>query len=82
MFPPKRVKKSLKKYNIKFTAKDSDEKLIQKLADFYAKRTLTEKDITPESVVEASCFLLSTKADRISGHIIPVDGGLKEAFLR
>ena len=82
MFPPNRVKKSLKKYNIKFTRRDSDEKLIQKLADFYAKRTLTEKDITPQSVVEASYFLLSNQADRISGHIIPVDGGLKEAFLR
>ncbi|MCG2589749.1 bifunctional rhamnulose-1-phosphate aldolase/short-chain dehydrogenase [Rhodohalobacter sulfatireducens] len=82
MFPRDRVKASLTKYGIEFSDEESTESLRDKLAEFYASRTLTKKPITLEQQTEAIFQLLSTKLENTSGHIIPVDGGLKEAFLR
>ncbi len=82
MFPRHRVVASLKKYGISFDEGETTEALVQKLARFYADRTLTHKPIRPIDVVEAGYFLLSPRASRTTGHLIPVDGGLKEAFLR
>lgn len=82
MFPRDRVKASLTKYGIEFTDEESTETLREKLAEFYASRTLTRKPITLEQQTEAIYQLLSSKFENTSGHIIPVDGGLKEAFLR
>ncbi len=82
MFPRDRVKASLTKYEIEFSDEESTESLRDKLAEFYASRTLTKKPITLEQQTEAIYQLLSSKLENTSGHIIPVDGGLKEAFLR
>lgn len=82
MFPRDRVKASLTKYGIEFSDEESTETLRDKLAEFYASRTLTKKPITLEQQTEAIYQLLSSKLENTSGHIIPVDGGLKEAFLR
>ncbi|MDZ7720240.1 MAG: bifunctional rhamnulose-1-phosphate aldolase/short-chain dehydrogenase [Balneolaceae bacterium] len=82
MFPRDRVKASLTKYGIEFDDDESTESLKDKLAEFYASRTLTKKPITLEQQTEAFYQLLSSKFENTSGHIIPVDGGLKEAFLR
>lgn len=82
MFPRDRVKASLSKYGIEFSDEESTEILRDKLAEFYASRTLTKKPITLEQQTEAIYQLLSSKLKNTSGHIIPVDGGLKEAFLR
>lgn len=82
MFPRDRVKASLTKYGIEFSDEESTETLRDKLAEFYASRTLTKKPITLEQQTEAIYQLLSSKFEKTSGHIIPVDGGLKEAFLR
>ncbi len=82
MFPRHRVVASLKKYRIPFDESESTDALVQKLAQFYADRTLTHKPIRPIDVVEAGYFLLSPRASRTTGHLIPVDGGLKDAFLR
>lgn len=82
MFPRDRVMANLSKYNIEFSDDDSTEKLVYKLSQFYAARTLTNKAVRPLDVAEVLYFLASEKADRVSGHIIPVDAGLKEAFLR
>jgi rhamnulose-1-phosphate aldolase/alcohol dehydrogenase len=82
MFPRERVMASLKKYRIEFSDEESTESLRDKLAEFYASRTLTKKPITLEQQTEAIYQLLSSKLENTSGHIIPVDGGLKEAFLR
>ena len=82
MFPRDRVIKSLEKYKIGFEISDSDEDLRNKLAMFYASRTLTNLPVRPIDIVEAGYYLITEKANRTTGHIIPIDGGLREAFLR
>jgi rhamnose utilization protein RhaD (predicted bifunctional aldolase and dehydrogenase)/NAD(P)-dependent dehydrogenase (short-subunit alcohol dehydrogenase family) len=82
MFPRDRVMQSLRKYNIAFSESESTDELRDKLADFYAQRTLTKRPITPEVCAEAIVWLAGDRSARTTGHIIPVDGGLSEAFLR
>lgn len=82
MFPRERVIASLTKYQIAFREDDSTEGLRSKLADFYAQRTLTKRPISPRDCAEAICWLASDRAAKTTGHLIPVDGGLTEAFLR
>jgi len=82
MFPRDRVRASLTKYNIPFDESLSDDELRNLLAAFYAKRTLTHQPIDPTDCAEAILFLASPKSRCTTGHIIPVDGGLTEAFLR
>src|ERR1700684_219092 len=82
MFPRDRVKASLKKYNIPFQESDSDDDLRTLLAQFYANRTLTHKPIDPKDCATAILFLAGPQAPCTTGHLIPVDGGLTEAYLR
>jgi rhamnose utilization protein RhaD (predicted bifunctional aldolase and dehydrogenase)/NAD(P)-dependent dehydrogenase (short-subunit alcohol dehydrogenase family) len=82
MFPRDRVKASLAKYSIAFEEKESDDDLRNKLATFYAKRTLTHVPIDPRDCAQAILFLAGPLTPCTTGHIIPVDGGLTEAFLR
>jgi rhamnose utilization protein RhaD (predicted bifunctional aldolase and dehydrogenase)/NAD(P)-dependent dehydrogenase (short-subunit alcohol dehydrogenase family) len=82
MFPRDRVIQSLQKYGIAFADSESTEELRAKLADFYAQRTLTRRPILPGDCAEAIVWLLSDASAKTTGHIIPVDGGLIEGFLR
>jgi rhamnose utilization protein RhaD (predicted bifunctional aldolase and dehydrogenase)/NAD(P)-dependent dehydrogenase (short-subunit alcohol dehydrogenase family) len=82
MFPRDRVRASLAKYNIPFDDAQSDDELRNLLAGFYAKRTLTHQPIDPSDCAEAILFLGSPRSRCTTGHLIPVDGGLTEAFLR
>ena len=82
MFPRDRVMQSLKKYKIDFSESESTEELRDKLANFYAQRTLTRKPILPRDCANAIVWLASEESAKTTGHIIPVDGGLSEAFLR
>jgi rhamnose utilization protein RhaD (predicted bifunctional aldolase and dehydrogenase)/NAD(P)-dependent dehydrogenase (short-subunit alcohol dehydrogenase family) len=82
MFPRDRVKASLTKYNISFDESSSDDELRNKLAQFYAKRTLTHQPIDPKDCAAAILFLAGPQAPCTTGHLIPVDGGLTEAYLR
>jgi NAD(P)-dependent dehydrogenase (short-subunit alcohol dehydrogenase family) len=82
MFPRDRVVQSLQKYKIAFAQSESTEELRGKLADFYAQRTLTKRPILPEDCAAAIVFLAGDQSAKTTGHIIPVDGGLAEAFLR
>ena len=82
MFPRDRVIASLTKYKVEFTESDSDDELRDKLANFYAQRTLTKQPITPEDQAEAAYLMVSGQLSKTTGQIISVDGGLHEAFLR
>jgi NAD(P)-dependent dehydrogenase (short-subunit alcohol dehydrogenase family) len=82
MFPRERVIQSLEKYKIAFEDLESTEKLRTKLADFYAQRTLTKRPILPQDCAAAIVWLAGDQSAKTTGHVIPVDGGLPEAFLR
>jgi NAD(P)-dependent dehydrogenase (short-subunit alcohol dehydrogenase family) len=82
MFPRDRVIQSLQKYKIGFSESESTEDLRTKLADFYAQRTLTKRPILPQDCAAAIVWLAGDHSAKTTGHVIPVDGGLSEAFLR
>jgi NAD(P)-dependent dehydrogenase (short-subunit alcohol dehydrogenase family) len=82
MFPRDRVVQSLHKYGIAFADSESTDDLRDKLAGFYALRTLTRRPILPKDCAEAIVWLVSDASAKTTGHIIPVDGGLADAFLR
>jgi NAD(P)-dependent dehydrogenase (short-subunit alcohol dehydrogenase family) len=82
MFPRDRVIQSLEKYKIPFTRSESTEDLRSRLADFYAQRTLTRRPILPRDCANAIVWLASDESAKTTGHVIPVDGGLTEAFWR
>jgi len=82
MFPRDRVIASLAKYNIEYSDKEDTEVLRNKLAEFYASRTLLKSAITPQDQSDAAFLLCSQALSKTTGQIISVDGGLHEAFLR
>jgi rhamnose utilization protein RhaD (predicted bifunctional aldolase and dehydrogenase)/NAD(P)-dependent dehydrogenase (short-subunit alcohol dehydrogenase family) len=82
MFPRDRVKASLAKYKIPFAESAGDDDLRNALAAFYAQRTLTHTPIDPKDCAEAIMFLAGPQSRCTTGHLIPVDGGLVEAYLR
>ena len=82
MFKRERVIHSLQKYKIAFSESESTEELRAKLADFYAQRTLTRRPILPQDCASAIVWLVGDGSAKTTGHVIPVDGGLPEAYLR
>jgi NAD(P)-dependent dehydrogenase (short-subunit alcohol dehydrogenase family) len=82
MFPRDRVMASLTKYKLPFEESMTDDELRTVLAGFYAQRTLTHQPIEPRDCAQAILFLAGPAARCTTGHLIPVDGGLVEAYLR
>jgi len=82
MFGRERVIASLTKYEIPFSDDESDDALRAKLAEFYARRTLTQVPVLPEDQAEVAYLLISSAFAKTTGQIFSVDGGLAEAFLR
>lgn len=82
MFPRDRVIASLTKYDIPFDEADDADTLREKLSNFYAKRSLTQTPIEPSDQAEAIFLLVSKRLGKTTGHIIPVDGGLQDGFMR
>jgi len=82
MFPRDRVIASLSKYDIPFDVNATTEDLREILAEFYARRSLTRQPIEPEDQAEAIFLLVSSRLAKTTGHVVPVDGGLQDGFLR
>ncbi len=82
MFPRERVISSLAKYNLPYDEAEETDALRNRLAEFYAQRTLTRAPITPADQAEAAWLLTSNALSKTTGQILTVDGGLHEAFLR
>lgn len=76
------MRATLNKFKIPFQESFSDEELRSRLAAYYAERSLTRKTIEPADCAEAILFLASPRSRCTTGHLIPVDGGLADAFLR
>lgn len=55
---------------------------IDRLEDFYAQRNLLKTKISPGDVAEAVLFFASGRSAKTTGAILPVDGGVREAFPR
>jgi rhamnose utilization protein RhaD (predicted bifunctional aldolase and dehydrogenase)/NAD(P)-dependent dehydrogenase (short-subunit alcohol dehydrogenase family) len=82
MFPRDRVIASLEKYGLPWGQTDSTEALRDRLADFYAQRTITRRPILPTHCALAIAWLAGSDSGRTTGHVLPVDGGLSDAFQR
>ncbi len=54
----------------------------KELEEFYRKRNLLQVRVEPEDVAETVLFLASSRSAKTTGTMIPVDGGLREAFPR
>jgi len=55
---------------------------LEGLEDFYAGRNLLKTRISAGDVAQSVLFLASARAAKTTGAILPVDGGIKEAFPR
>ncbi|MCY4063594.1 MAG: bifunctional rhamnulose-1-phosphate aldolase/short-chain dehydrogenase [Chloroflexi bacterium] len=82
MFPRDRVISSLNKYDLAFDEDEDSDTLRGRLADFYARRTLTQSAIGPEDQAEVAYLLITDAFSKTTGQVIHVDGGLSEGFLR
>ena len=55
---------------------------ISELEDHYRRRSLLGVQVTAEDVAEAALFLASDRSSKTTGTMLPVDGGVREAFPR
>jgi NAD(P)-dependent dehydrogenase (short-subunit alcohol dehydrogenase family) len=52
------------------------------IEEFYRKRNILQAGVTADDVAEAALFLASDRSAKTTGAMIPVDGGIKDAFPR
>ncbi|HEY3266867.1 MAG TPA: bifunctional rhamnulose-1-phosphate aldolase/short-chain dehydrogenase [Armatimonadota bacterium] len=52
------------------------------LPDFYRKRSLLNRTVTASDVAEAALFFAGPRSAATTGAMLPVDAGVKEAFVR
>lgn len=56
---------------------------IDELPEYYRKRSMLSVAVEPDHVAQAICWLASeARSSRTTGAVIPVDGGVREGFLR
>lgn len=82
MFPRARVTAALARHDIAHRESETDEALREKLARFYAERTLLKALVRPGDAAEALALLLGERLSKTTGQILTVDGGSRAAFLR
>lgn len=82
MFPRERVISSLAKYDLPYADEETDEVLRDRLAEFYSRRTLLKRPVTPAAVADGAYLLATDRLGLTTGTILPVDAGLADAFLR
>ncbi len=82
MFPRERVIASLTRYQLPYDETEDTPVLRDRLATFYARRTLTRAPVMPEDQAEAIFLLLGNRLSKTTGQVLTVDGGLPGAFLR
>ena len=54
----------------------------ENLPDYYRNRTLLKVTVTADDVAEAALFLAGPRSAKTTGAMLPVDGGVREAFPR
>ncbi|MEU4477974.1 bifunctional rhamnulose-1-phosphate aldolase/short-chain dehydrogenase [Micromonospora sp. NPDC023966] len=54
----------------------------EKLGEYYAQRTLLKQEVLPEHVAAAVVALVDGSLPLTTGLLVPVDGGVPQAFLR
>jgi len=54
----------------------------ENLPDYYRNRTLLKTEVTAADVAETALFLAGPRSAKTTGEMLPVDGGVKEAFPR
>ena len=55
---------------------------VDQLEDFYRQRNLLKQRVLAEDVAEAALFLASDRSAKTTGAMLPVDGGVRDAFPR
>ncbi len=55
---------------------------VEGLEEFYRKRNLLQANITAEDVAESVLFLAGPRSSKTTGAMLPVDGGVRDAFPR
>ncbi len=55
---------------------------VESLEEFYRQRNLLQAVVTAEDVAEAALFFASDRSAKTTGAMMPVDGGLRDAFPR
>ena len=55
---------------------------VEDLEEFYGQRNLLKTSVTAEDVAEAALYFASDRSAKTTGAMLPVDGGLREAFPR
>jgi enoyl-[acyl-carrier-protein] reductase (NADH) len=55
---------------------------VDELEDYYRQRNLLRAKVTSEDVAEAVLWLATDRSAKTTGAMIPVDGGVREAFPR
>ena len=55
---------------------------VDQLEDFYRQRNLLKQRVLAEDVAEAALYLACDRSAKTTGAMIPVDGGVREAFPR
>ncbi len=55
---------------------------VAQVEDFYRRRTLLQATVTADDVAEAALFLAGDRSRNTTGAMLPVDGGLRDAFPR